>query len=142
MQSQAMRRRAFPAIVLFFIFFIWLVATFSSPSLRSSTSTVISNAAKNVGSSSSHKSQYPVENGEGKTDLHRVAKVSMLYGKPNALYERALKSHYRHADRWGLEMHVLRQDIAVGFWNKPSYLLSLVVQELAKHPEERVEWLM
>ena len=75
-------------------------------------------------------------------DLHRVAKVSMLYGKPNALYERALKSHYRHAERWRLEMHVLRQDIAVGFWNKPSYLLSLVVQELAKLPEDRLEWLL
>ena len=60
-------------------------------------------------------------------DLHRVAKVSMLYGKPNALYKRAIKSHYRYAERWSLDMHVLRQDIAVGFWNKPTYLLSLVV---------------
>ncbi|GFF79155.1 hypothetical protein IFM61606_01163 [Aspergillus udagawae] len=73
---------------------------------------------------------------------NRIAKVSMLYGKPNRLYERALQSHSRHARRWGYPMHILRQDISVGFWNKPSYLLSLVINELAKPPGERVDWLM
>ena len=72
----------------------------------------------------------------------RVAKATMLYGKPNPLYERAIDSHSRHARRWGYPMHILRQDISVGFWNKPSYLVSLVIQELAKPPSERVEWLM
>jgi hypothetical protein len=72
----------------------------------------------------------------------RIAKVSMLYGDPNALYERALESHRRHARRWAYPMHVLQQDISVGFWNKPSYLLALVIQELSKPPSERVEWLM
>lgn len=72
----------------------------------------------------------------------RVAKVSMLYGNPNPLYERALQSHERHAQRWGYPMHVLQQDISAGFWNKPSYVLSLVIQELAKPPSKRMEWLM
>ncbi|EAW14977.1 uncharacterized protein ACLA_003900 [Aspergillus clavatus NRRL 1] len=72
----------------------------------------------------------------------RIAKVSMLYGRPNRLYERALQSHTRHAQRWGYPMHILREDISVGFWNKPSYLLSLVIGELAKPPGKRVEWLM
>ncbi|PLN85064.1 hypothetical protein BDW42DRAFT_198881 [Aspergillus taichungensis] len=76
------------------------------------------------------------------TYSRRVAKATMLYGKPNPLYERAIDSHDRHAKRWGYRMHVLRQDISVGFWNKPSYLVSLVIQELAKPPSERVEWLM
>ncbi|KAJ5633315.1 hypothetical protein N7490_009654 [Penicillium lividum] len=39
-------------------------------------------------------------------------------------------------------MDVLRQDISVGFWNKPSYLISLVIRELAKPPRQRAEWLM
>ncbi|KAJ5757108.1 Galactosyl transferase [Penicillium nucicola] len=39
-------------------------------------------------------------------------------------------------------MHVLREDISVGFWNKPSYLLALVISELAKPAGERMEWLM
>ncbi|PYH97539.1 hypothetical protein BO71DRAFT_466956 [Aspergillus ellipticus CBS 707.79] len=72
----------------------------------------------------------------------RVAKVTMLYGKPNALYERAIRSHQRHAKHWGYPMHVLREDIAVGFWNKPSYLFSLIVRELTKPAPSRMEWLM
>lgn len=72
----------------------------------------------------------------------RVGKVSMLYGYENLYYERALESHQRHADRWNYPMHVLEEDISVGYWNKPSYVLSLVIQELAKSPDERLEWLM
>jgi hypothetical protein len=74
--------------------------------------------------------------------LQRVAKVSMLYGETNHMYERALQSHERHGKRWGYPMHILRQDISIGFWNKPSYLLSLVISELAKPAGERIEWLM
>lgn len=74
--------------------------------------------------------------------LQRVAKVSMLYGETNHMYERALASHERHGKRWGYPMHILRQDISVGFWNKPSYLLSLVISELTKPAGERKEWLM
>ncbi|KAL4931663.1 cytochrome P450 [Aspergillus undulatus] len=72
----------------------------------------------------------------------RVTKVSMLYGAKNSLYERALQSHRRHAERWGYGMDVLQEDIAVGYWNKPAYLLALVVAELARPDGERVEWLM
>jgi hypothetical protein len=39
-------------------------------------------------------------------------------------------------------MKVLQRDIAGGYWNKPIYLLSLVLQELEKPPSERIEWLM
>ncbi|KAL4936215.1 hypothetical protein BDV06DRAFT_233628 [Aspergillus oleicola] len=72
----------------------------------------------------------------------RVTKVSMLYGDRNALYERALQSHRRHAERWVYGMDVLHNDIAVGYWNKPAYLLALVVAELAKPVRERLEWFM
>jgi hypothetical protein len=72
----------------------------------------------------------------------RVGKVSMFYGFQNPYYERALESHKRHAERWNYPMYILEEDIAVGYWNKPSYVLSLVIQELAKVPEERLEWLM
>ncbi|KAL4802399.1 hypothetical protein BDV18DRAFT_164222 [Aspergillus unguis] len=77
-------------------------------------------------------------------DAHgrRITKVSMLYGPRNTLYERALQSHTRHAQRWGYGMDVLQNDIAVGYWNKPAYLLALVVGELAKPVVERTEWFM
>lgn len=73
----------------------------------------------------------------------RIAKVSMLYGaETNPYYVRALRSHRRHNERWNYGMHILQQDIVGGFWNKPSYLLSLIVNELAKPPTDRVEWFM
>lgn len=72
----------------------------------------------------------------------KLAKVSMLYGSENTYYERALQSHQRHCERWGCTMYVLREEIAVGYWNKPNYLLSHVLRELAKPAEQRLEWLM
>ncbi|KAK3187349.1 hypothetical protein K4F52_003981 [Lecanicillium sp. MT-2017a] len=39
-------------------------------------------------------------------------------------------------------MYVLREEISVGYWNKPNYLISLVLRELAKPAEQRIEWLM
>ncbi|OAA34355.1 Galactosyl transferase [Metarhizium rileyi] len=84
----------------------------------------------------------PLRKSLGAHTLPRVAKVSMLYGKPNSNYEGAIKSHQQHAARWGYPMHVLRQDIAVGFWNKPTYLLATIVDELIKPADKRVQWMM
>ncbi|KAI9825521.1 MAG: hypothetical protein M1819_000513 [Sarea resinae] len=66
----------------------------------------------------------------------------MLYGKPNELYERAVRTHVKHGQKLGYPVHVLRQEITGGYWNKPAYILSLVVNELAKPPGERTQWLM
>lgn len=71
----------------------------------------------------------------------RVAKVSMLYGA-STLYERAVRSHRTHNEQFNYPMRVLREEITGGYWNKPSYLLALVVAELAKPAAERAEWLM
>ena len=66
----------------------------------------------------------------------------MLYGKENAWYARAIETHKRHAGRQGSSMYVLEHEVTDGFWNKPTYILSLLVAELAKHPRERSMWLM
>jgi hypothetical protein len=78
----------------------------------------------------------------GAARVPAVAKVSMIYGGANSVYVRSLNSHERHAVRHGYPMHILRHEVATGYWNKPSYLLSLLVQELAKRPAERVQWMM
>lgn len=79
----------------------------------------------------------------------RIAKVSMLYdvsadrsSDHYEIYDRALKSHALHNERHGYPMHVLRNHISEGFWNKPQYLLALVINELVKSEGERTEWLM
>ena len=73
--------------------------------------------------------------------MSNITKVSILYGERNENYEGAVESHLRHAKRQGYPVHVLRNDIARGFWNKPTYLLSILVQELSKPVEERAQWI-
>lgn len=77
-------------------------------------------------------------------------------GADHEMYERALKTHYAHGDRWGYSTHVLHQDIVgstdagisrlgqwkTGVFKKPLYLLSMVVNELAKPAEDRAEWIV
>lgn len=72
----------------------------------------------------------------------RVIRVSMLYGRSNSLYERAIDTHKKHAEQWGHRFQVLREDITSGFWNKPAYMLYSVTQELTKSLYDRAEWLM
>lgn len=69
-------------------------------------------------------------------------KVTGLYGQDNELYEAAIRSHDEHNELHGYGMSVLREKIVNGHWSKPAYLLSLLVQELAKDEEERAEWMM
>lgn len=77
----------------------------------------------------------------GKEDAVKIAKVTMLYGE-NEFLERALASHKPHNKQHGYEHHVLRRSITHGYWNKLSYLQSLIVQELSKDENERAQWLM
>jgi hypothetical protein len=72
---------------------------------------------------------------------YKIAKVSMLYGN-NSLYERALESHTRHGERWGYPTYIKRQNEYCGYWNKPTFMIQQVAQELAKPEHERAEWLM
>ena len=72
----------------------------------------------------------------------KILRVSMLYGLSNSFYERAIDTHRRHARRWNHGFQVLREDLTSGFWNKPTYLLYSVTQELIKPADDRAEWLM
>jgi hypothetical protein len=78
-------------------------------------------------------------------------------GPEHDVYERVLKLHLAHGERWGYTTHVLRQDIVgsaddngrnidvhwkSGVFKKPLYLLSLVINQLAKPAEERAEWIV
>ncbi|KAI5239925.1 hypothetical protein E4T43_06462 [Aureobasidium subglaciale] len=72
---------------------------------------------------------------------YRIAKVSMLYGD-NSLYERALDSHIRHGEKWGYPTYIKRQNEYCGYWNKPTFMIQQLAQELAKPEHERAEWLM
>ena len=55
----------------------------------------------------------------------------------NDLYEAALSSHKKH----GYDLKVFRNPMVEVYWRKPAYLLSLMVEELSKPVESRIEWL-
>lgn len=71
----------------------------------------------------------------------RIAKVSILYGHPNAVYERALRTHEAHDRLHNYPIYVVREQILDGLWTKPAYILSLILQELEKPESQRLEWL-
>jgi len=71
-----------------------------------------------------------------------VGKVHAVFGEPNPVYERALELHRSHADKQGHPMFVLRERILSGLWSKPAFILSVMLQELAKPEAERLQWLL
>jgi len=71
----------------------------------------------------------------------RIGKVSILYGDKKPAHERALKTQEKHNRLHGYSMHLLRRGILDGYWTKPAYILSLILQELGKQDSERLSWL-
>lgn len=66
----------------------------------------------------------------------------------NVVYERAVRTHLKHAERWGYPSHVLREDIiGQGKWEvlvfgKLLYLQSIIIAELTKPIGKRAEWIV
>lgn len=78
--------------------------------------------------------------GFNSTEPIRIKKATALVGQPNHVFEMALKTHERHNAVHGYEMQVLRERLAGNFFAKPSFLLSLIIEEIGKAAEERAHW--
>ena len=78
----------------------------------------------------------------------RVRQATMLYegdkDKLRGIYERCVATHRKHGDRWGVPTHVLSHALYEdnSFFNKPAYLQSLVMIELAKPAAKRADWIV
>ena len=72
----------------------------------------------------------------------QVGKVHAVFGEPNPVYERALRLHEAHSDLMGHPMFVLRERLLSGLWSKPAFILSIMLQELAKPEDKRLKWLL
>ena len=80
------------------------------------------------------------------TDIQsRIAKVTSIFYKEvtptSRAYEAALLSHREHNRLWGYKHYVQRNDATLGPWSKHSYLLRILITELAKPLSERLDWL-
>lgn len=81
----------------------------------------------------------------------KIRQVSMLFGNrgaPNEIDEESFNTHTEHGKRWGFPTHILRQNVTGSddwlelCFSKPSYMLSLLISEMAKSEDERAEWLV
>jgi hypothetical protein len=76
------------------------------------------------------------------TKKARFAKVAVASGFEDILYERALDTHVQHALRHGYPMYMARENAADGMFNKIAYILDILLNELFKPADERVDWLL
>lgn len=70
-----------------------------------------------------------------------IAKVTILFHGKDPTYVRAIQSHQAHNRRFGYPLFVLRHGILDGIWNKPAYLLAILLEELRKPEAHRLKWL-
>ena len=76
------------------------------------------------------------------TKKARFAKIAVASGFEDILYERALDTHVEHALRHGYPMYMARENAADGMFNKIAYILDILLNELFKPADERVDWLL
>jgi hypothetical protein len=70
----------------------------------------------------------------------RIAKATITYAPSSN--NRSLALHAAYNAAFGYPMHVLRTPIVRGFANTLLWLQHLIVSEMLKNVEERVEWIM
>jgi hypothetical protein len=78
----------------------------------------------------------------GKVVPHKIGMVSMLIGDTNPTYERALRTHLRHGEIQGYETFVMRSNVLDMMYNKPMFILNILMDEMTKPFHERLEWLL
>ena len=68
----------------------------------------------------------------------------MLYGTHKFVQlEQALETHQQHCLRWGCELESLDRDLTGRkLYSKHYFLISKMLEELAKHEEDRRKWLL
>lgn len=72
----------------------------------------------------------------------KIAKLTAASGSVTGQYERAIEGHRLHAEMHGYAWHVLRENIVDGPWVKVPFMMSVVLNEMRKPVEERVEWFL
>ena len=73
---------------------------------------------------------------------HRIGMVTMLIGDTNPTFERALKTHLRHGEIQGYETFTMRSKVLDMMYNKPMFILNILMEEMKKPYHQRLEWLL
>lgn len=78
----------------------------------------------------------------GSNSRPKFAKIAVASGFEDVLYERALQTHIDHSERWGYPLYMARENAADGMFNKVAYIMTILLNELYKPAEDRMEWLL
>ncbi|KAF9874900.1 hypothetical protein CkaCkLH20_07594 [Colletotrichum karsti] len=71
----------------------------------------------------------------------RVTTATAHFGKVEEHYQKALQTHVLHTMLHQTRLEVMCTPIIDSLWNKPAFLLSMLLGEMLKEPEERTEWI-
>lgn len=60
------------------------------------------------------------------------------------VYVKGLDSHVAHGEKWGMPTHVLRESLVEdrSDFNKPAWLMHIIMGELSRPQKERSEWVV
>ncbi|KPM45266.1 hypothetical protein AK830_g1302 [Neonectria ditissima] len=72
----------------------------------------------------------------------RMATLMAHFGKPESHYQRAMQTHMMLGAVHNYPLHVMCRPIIDDLWNKPAFILSVILDEMAKPPDERLQWLL
>lgn len=75
------------------------------------------------------------------TGRARIATVTAHFGEPQEHYKKAFKTHILHSLIHGTEIKVMCDPIVDDLWNKPAFILQLLMREMLKPAKERLEWI-
>ncbi|KAF2115658.1 hypothetical protein BDV96DRAFT_492188 [Lophiotrema nucula] len=76
------------------------------------------------------------------TGRARIATVTAHFGSPKEHYKKAFQTHLLHSLIHGTELHVMCDPVVDDLWNKPAFILSLLLKEMELPPEKRLEWIL
>ncbi|KAH8732734.1 galactosyl transferase GMA12/MNN10 family-domain-containing protein [Phaeosphaeriaceae sp. PMI808] len=77
-----------------------------------------------------------------RTGRARVATVTAHFGAISEHYQKAFRTHLLHSLIHGTEVRVMCDPIIDDLWNKPAFILNLLMRETMKPAKERLEWIM
>ncbi|WQF86086.1 Putative glycosyltransferase 34, nucleotide-diphospho-sugar transferase [Colletotrichum destructivum] len=71
----------------------------------------------------------------------RVTTATAHFGKVEKHYQDALQTHVMHTMLHGQRLEVMCSPLVDDLWNKPAFLLSMLLDEMLKPRRERAEWI-
>lgn len=71
----------------------------------------------------------------------RIATLTAHFGAHTPVWDRAIRSHHLLTLVHGMPMHVMCSQVIQGMWNKPAFILSILLDEMVKPAEDRLQWL-